>query len=177
MWGALSVVELGADELEPAPGDAIRAAIRRGNRFLAPQLPKKFKVEARIAPAVAGQAPDRGDLPALVLFDFDTPALREQVQDALFVARYVHWRIPGKNNKSRRRGASRHGVSGFSALPRLGGQGFTGTERKWTSTLHWNGRFLGESAAKRQHVALRLSRRALCTSEGRYPNSRKSQFS
>ncbi|CDX36897.1 hypothetical protein MPLSOD_290062 [Mesorhizobium sp. SOD10] len=94
------VVELGADELEPASGDAVRAAIHRRNCFLAPQLPKELQVEARITPAVTGQALDRGDLPALVLFDFDTPALREQVQDALFVARYVHWRIPGKNNKA-----------------------------------------------------------------------------
>lgn len=63
---ALAVVELGADELQPAPGDAVGAGFRRRNRFLAPQFSKELQVEARIAPAVAGQALDGGDLFTLV---------------------------------------------------------------------------------------------------------------
>jgi hypothetical protein len=86
----LPVVELGADKLEPAPGDAVGAAIRRGNRFLAPQLPKQLQVEARIAPAVAGQALDRGDL-------LD--------------------KVPGKTTKAAAARHRGHRVSGFSALP------------------------------------------------------------
>ncbi len=35
-------------------------------------------------PAVPCQAPDQGNLPGVALFDFDAPALCEQVQDALF---------------------------------------------------------------------------------------------
>jgi hypothetical protein len=57
--------------------------------------------------------------------------------------------FPGKTTKA---AAAVHRGTGFQVfLPCLvRGQGFTGTERKWTSTLHWNGRFLGESRRKGQ---------------------------
>lgn len=113
---------------------------RRSSRkpLLAPQFPKEFQVEARIAPAIAGQAQDRGDLPAFVLFDFNAPPCASRCRMRCSLREMSIGEVPGKTTKA---AAARHRGTGFQVfcLPRLGGQGFTGTERKWTSTLHWNG--------------------------------------
>ena len=85
----LSVVEFGTDEFEPAPCDAVGAAIRRRNRLVPFQLSKQVEIDARVMPAVAGQAFDGGDPFLFVLFDFNATALRKQVQDALFSARNI----------------------------------------------------------------------------------------
>ncbi|CAI2935068.1 protein of unknown function [Aminobacter niigataensis] len=100
---ALSVVEFGADEFEASLGDAVRPALRRRDRPFPLQLPEKFEIKARVAPAVAGQADHGLDLPVVVFLDFDPPALGEQVQDALLYARYVHvWMSPGKPGRTAR---------------------------------------------------------------------------
>jgi hypothetical protein len=69
------------------------------------------------------------------------------MQDALLVTRNVLWRVPGKNNKSRRRETLQHWISGCSALL-LRGQGFAGTERRWTPLAIGMQGFLGESGVE-----------------------------
>ena|GEM_PF-5105009 len=75
----LPVIELGTDEFQPPPRDAVGPAALRGDGAFALQLADEAQAEARIAPAIAGEAMQVFRLVVFVADDFDTPALCEQV--------------------------------------------------------------------------------------------------
>lgn len=81
-----AIVEFGANQFQTAPCDPIRLAAFRCDGAASFQFPKQADVQSRRAPAVAIDARDTFNLAIVAALDFDPPALREQVQDALFSA-------------------------------------------------------------------------------------------
>jgi hypothetical protein len=86
-----TVIELRANQFQPATGDAVGPASGRGDGPETLQLAEDYEIEAWIKPAVAGEAFDVCDFGAALTVEFDPAALGEQVQYALFGACNVHF--------------------------------------------------------------------------------------
>lgn len=81
-----SIIEFRADKFEPAAGNPIGLPLFRGDGSPSLELAEQAHVETWRAPTLSIDADHAFDLAALAAFNFDPPALREQVQNALFSA-------------------------------------------------------------------------------------------
>src|SRR5512145_2381204 len=84
------VVQLGSHCGQALARDAIGSAVLASDEAAPAQPLEDAQGAVAEPPAVAVEAVDFDDVALLVLVVFDAPALRERVQRALLVLRYVH---------------------------------------------------------------------------------------
>ena len=82
----LAIIRLGAHQFKAPARNAIGLSAVRGYGAISLQLAKNLERQARIAPAIARETLDFDRFFVLTTDDVDVPALREQVEDALFSA-------------------------------------------------------------------------------------------
>ncbi len=76
----LPIIQLGAHQLQPAPGDPVGPATGGRDCPFLFQLAKQPKIAGHIAGAIAGEADDLDNGLALVFFEQNLAALGEQVK-------------------------------------------------------------------------------------------------